>query len=101
MSVTIRTLHSRYDALLENPMTVSLMALLKDKTEAGMEAFAIDNHQSARRYHAEAFGAYELWLNMNRNEVSSLDDLSQSRLDNWLFKDLRHLDKAVAFMEDA
>ncbi|MCW7552158.1 hypothetical protein NX722_05755 [Endozoicomonas gorgoniicola] len=100
MSVTIRTLHTRYDALLENPMTVALMALLKDKTEAGMEAFYFDSYQTVQRLHAEAFGAYELWLNVNRDDVSSLDDLSKSRLDNWLFKDLKHLDEALDFMGD-
>ena len=98
---TIRALPTTLDALLCHPMTINLLDLLEDKTVAGLGAIARQNNRLARGHHAEAFGAYEFWLMMNRDQVLSLDDQSKARLDNHLFRDLRHLDEAVAVLEDA
>lgn len=97
---TVRVLKTTLDALLENPVTVALLALLKEKTAAGLEAVNRNDAVMARYHHAEAFGAHELWFSLNRETVLSLDELSQSRLDNHLFQHLQHLDEAIACLGD-
>lgn len=93
-------LYTTLDALMRHPMTMTLLGLLEDKTMAGLAAIADKNNQLARSHHAEAFGAFEFWLMMNREAVMSLDDQSKTQLDNHLFRDLGHLDEAVACLED-